>query len=224
MITAIAIGVVLGNSIVASIEPVSLMRIYAKDDSAKYDATVQMHGMGDMNFTFQLTTKVTALEDGGKAQVSMSSTTITPSADTESGMTPPEPKPMTYLLDKCGFPQMLETSDSAFPYIFYILSSIVPGESLNPGQSIDVAWKGTKKEDKIEGKGKFDKIQTVNGLQAAKLNYDLRVMPANEQTAGSLKLTSWVTLNTGKLLKSEGKMQLDTDGKFFMTFALNLAK
>ena len=216
LLSLVTLGLTMAPAIVLpdTLEKVHLAKVYKVGDIDTYKISFSMGKEGGSEFALaaELTNKVTKVRDIG-AEVEQK---VAKFALTQGGGDSGAPAPGIRLqdFDKFGMPTAVSVQNGDVVYIFGAFPGYLPNADVAIGDSFDIKWAAADKSFKLEGTGKLVEVLTMDGEKVAKIEGKVMGTPEGE-SPGQVSYTSYVNLETGKLIKAEGKLSLeDQTGKW----------
>lgn len=200
---------------------IKLERVYVKGVTDKYDVQVSLNMDGaEGKAVAKVESKVLEEPKDGIGQVEMTALSIS-MAMQEQEMPTEVPAPIKSKFDKSGMPTNLEVKDEKWIYALIVLSSYAPGQA-ETGKEFKIAWKSADGSVVIAGTGKIVEIVTADSKRVAIVKTKIKVTPTDD-TPGDLELTARLDVATGRLIESEGKLTVESDG-MTASFTIKRAK
>ena len=187
-----------------------LERTYTEGETDTYKLTVDIsEGEGTtIKGTAEVAAKVTKLLEGGRAEIKMTSKTFTLLVD---GMDVGEEAPisLTTKYDKHGMPEQMNAEENDWVYILIAAPGYVPAAEIKPGENFNIEWSSSGKSVRISGKGALLETTKIDETAVAKLKLNLEIFLEGEDAPGVMEITSYVDIETGKLLQVKGKVTVE---------------
>jgi len=194
---------------------IKLIRTYQANEAASYLLNVDMTGTAEIRFAYTVSAKVLKTMDGGKAEMEMKATIQGPSSSEMPGV------PSTKMVfDSHFMPANMNVQGNEWPYLLIAMSGYVPAADVAEGKPFSIKWEAADKGFDLKGEGTLKEVKDVDGVKVAIIHSDLTGTPAGD-TPGKLKIVSHVSAETGKLLKAEGSVEIESGPaiKFTITTA-----
>ncbi|MCH8273974.1 MAG: hypothetical protein IH851_04220 [Armatimonadetes bacterium] len=203
-------------------ERVNLVRTYEEGKVNTYQLNLVLSGEGaEMAVSADIVMKVEKKLSGGAAQMAVSVSNFTMVRDGVE-MSPEEVEQFSAKFDKHGLPVPASIAGVESAEFFYltVFAGYVPAKEVKVGETNSFTW-DDESGTRIEGTSKFEGIETIDGVKAAKLTVHLDISPESGEP-GTLDFTSYVEIQSGKLLKADGR--LDVPGEASGTVSVKLKK
>ena len=205
-------------------DTVKLARVY-KDkafDQFKLALTVDQANM-KIKVNTDLKVTITGAPNDGVAPAMME-LKETKLANADGGDMPGigDPPQFDTKLDANAMIERLPTQQIEFVYTLFSVCSYLPTAEMKKGAEIDVNWENKSKET-VRGKMKFLEITTLSGIKVAVFDSTLEVKPLDD-TPGHLTAKTYLALDTGVLVKADGKVKTDdADVEFHIDLLIPVA-
>jgi hypothetical protein len=186
-------------------QTIKLTRTYKQDESTNYLVKVDMTGIAEMRLVSTVSTKVLKTLDDGKAELEWRAK-IEPLA---SGPEMPDVPNAKMVFDAHFMPSSINVQGDEWLYLIVAMCGYVPAAEVAVGANFPVNWQASDKGFDLKGQGTLKEIKEVDGVKVAILQTDLTGTPAGD-TPGKLKIASHVDAATGRLIKAEGSVEIES--------------
>lgn len=187
----------------------NLERIYKENDVDRYSVSVTLtESSGQViEASAEVVSTVKRILERGKAEIARKMEKLVFKID---GMLQDIPQADQRLdhFDKHGMPDSMEVDGPEVLYVIAAFSAFAPHAEVAVGSSYDIKWKAQDDTVSINGKGTLTEIVEIDGAKYAKLKSTATVTPQND-TEGVVTWTSTLSLVDGKLLKADGKVEIE---------------
>lgn len=174
-------------------------------DSYAVSATMEMGGVaGKAVGNVSIKALKLGKDDAAEVELSLSSFSLE-LGGSDTGAASPEKQ--SVLLDKRGVPGRLEVKEASWIYAIVLLAGYCPGE-VETGKEFPIEWSTKDKSLSVKGVGKLVEIQDVAGEKVAVIKGKIKVNVADD-VPGEIEYTSKISVSSGKLLSSEGKLRIE---------------
>ncbi len=216
ILSLVTLGVTMAPAIVLpdAVEKVHLAKVYKVGDADTYKISMSLGKEGAPEFAMsgELTNRVTKVRDTGAEIEQKIAKFVLKQGDGDSGA--PAPGIRLQDFDKFGMPTAVSVQNGDVIYIFGAAPGYLPNADVAVGENFDIKWAASDKSFKLEGTGTLVEVLTMDGEKVAKIQGKVMGTPEGE-TPGQVTYTSYVNLETGRLIKAEGKLSLeDQTGKW----------
>ncbi len=218
-LTALIAGpALLMAGLAATQDAVKLSRTYKTDATPKYAVKVNASLSGEeITASCDVTLKFgKLLEKGGASAVcSMRNVIVNLGGNAMNDLTIED---FATDMDSAGMPDRISVNEAEWMYTLALVSGMLPGKELKPGESGDVSWTSKDKSTTIAGKAKLVEVVEKDGARVAKIELDVQLKHGDGQNA-KWKSTSMVAVEDGRLLSAEGSAEIDSEGTLKFTVA-----
>lgn len=198
-------------------DKVKLTHVYVADDTNDYEFKGKMEGGPAIEFSGSLKLKVIKPADDGTAESEWSVPQMSVMMDGSPmpGMEGLDPLKTT--VDAHGMPSALTVEGPDFIYTIFAGCHFLPNSEVEAGADYTVDWADKNKAATLKGKGKLLEIKEQDGKKVAVVETKVSLLPEGQDTPGELEVKSEFWVETGKMIKSEGKVTIE-DGTITFTF------
>jgi hypothetical protein len=190
---------------VAKAESAKLQHVYKSGDADLWSfvATLNDAGGGEhLSIEGQVALKTLAEPKDAKVDIEFSMPKLkVSSGGADTGAAAPDA--FKTKLDKNGFSGDIEVKDESWIFVLLCVSSYLPSNDVEVGKDFNISASGA--EVSISGKGTLSEIVTEEGKKVAVVKLKVNVTPKSDEP-GEVSVISRFDLETGKLLRAEGKL------------------
>jgi hypothetical protein len=113
------------------------------------------------------------------------------------------------VFDSHFMPSSVNVQNDEWLYLIVAMCGYVPAAEVAVGANFPVNWQASDKGFDLKGQGTLKEVKEMDGAKVAVLHTDLTGTPAGD-TPGKLKIVSHVDAATGKLIKAEGSVEIES--------------
>ncbi|HVL39173.1 MAG TPA: hypothetical protein VM328_07260 [Fimbriimonadaceae bacterium] len=184
----------------------NIIRSYKEGELTRYEITAELVLEGSNGSARALLeSKVVKAHPDGTADVSITPKEFSMVVD-GSEMVDGLPEPFEAKFDRHGLPDVVEVRDHRFAYALLVISSYAPGPT-QLKKEFGIVWKAKDGNSTISGKGAVVEVTKEQGMALVVLQSSCEVSPS-EDTPGRLKCKAWIELESGKLVRCEGTVEV----------------
>jgi hypothetical protein len=212
--TLLITGGITAGAIQSAPAKVKLARSYTDGFSQAYTFDMTM-SVADSKFRLEggYTETVKKILDGGAADVEEKITAMKTTFDGEVGPDEELPEPETWPWGPNGVPT--KTSEDTDPLeIAMYVGSYLPNREVDLKGTYPIKWEPGDTKFKIEGTGTLIATGRLYEERVAKLEMEATISHP-EMGETKVTVTSYVSLDVGKLVRSIGKIKAEQDGETF---------
>lgn len=201
----------------ASIEKVKLGHVYVADDTDNYSFKGKMEGGPAIEFSGSLSLKVIKPAEDGTAEAEWSVPTLSVLMDGSPMPGMEGIDPLKGTVDAHGMPATLTVMGADFIYTIFAGCHFLPNAEVETGIDYTVDWADKNKSSTLKGNGKLLEVKEQDGKKIAVVESKVSLLPEGQQTPGEMEIKSEFWLDSGRMIKSEGKVTIE-DGTITFTF------
>jgi hypothetical protein len=191
---------------------VKLQRVFNKGEKQDYTFTIEFKDSPSVKLEGAYTLEVTNVLDGGKAEVNERVTKLKVTFEGEALDDSELPEPETLVYNANGLPEELSDEYDLTSILSYV-GAWLPNEEVELGGTYNINWIPSGTSIKVSGKATLIATGRLYEERVAKIEMELKASGNAELGEATIELTSYLNLETGKVVRIHGKSLLLVDGE-----------